>query len=115
MPAQIYVRRIIRHKLVLKSNLQIQVPNQFESNPHIQVIGCWAHARRKWLDALDEDKRTASEALAYINKLCHIENEARHQRRRLEGKAIEGIISCNPPVREVDVRDVIEVRVLAKV
>ena len=51
--------------------------DQFESDPHIQVIGCWAHARRKWSDALDEDKRTASEALAYINRLYHIENEAR--------------------------------------
>lgn len=51
--------------------------DQFENDPHIQVIGCWAHARRKWSDALDEDKRTASEALAYINKLYHIENEAK--------------------------------------
>ena len=51
--------------------------DQFESDPHIQVISCWAHARRKWSDALDEDKRTASEALAYINKLYHIENEAK--------------------------------------
>ena len=51
--------------------------DQFESDPHIQVIGCWAHARRKWSDALDEDKRTASEALAYINKLYHVENEAK--------------------------------------
>ena len=51
--------------------------DQFEADPHIQVIGCWAHARRKWSDALDEDKRTASEALAYINKLYHIENEAK--------------------------------------
>ena len=51
--------------------------DQFESEPHIQVIGCWAHARRKWSDALDEDKRTASEALAYINKLYHVENEAK--------------------------------------
>ena len=51
--------------------------DQFENDPHIQVIGCWAHARRKWSDALDEDKRTASEALSYINKLYHIENEAK--------------------------------------
>ena len=51
--------------------------DQFESDFHIQVIGCWAHVRRKWSDALDEDKRTASEALAYINKLYHIENEAK--------------------------------------
>ena len=51
--------------------------DQFEGDPHIQVIGCWAHARRKWSDALDEDRRTASEALSYINRLYHIEDEAR--------------------------------------
>ena len=51
--------------------------DQFESDLHIQVIGCWAHVRRKWSDALDEDRRTASEASAYINKLYHIENEAK--------------------------------------
>lgn len=51
--------------------------DQFENDPHIQVIGCWAHARRKWSDALDEDSRSASEALAYINRLYHIENEAK--------------------------------------
>ena len=50
--------------------------DQFETDPHIRVIGCWAHARRKWSDALDEDRRTASEALSCINRLYHIENEA---------------------------------------
>ena len=51
--------------------------DQFENDPHIQVIGCWAHVRRKWCDALDEDRRIASEALVYINRLYHIENEAK--------------------------------------
>lgn len=51
--------------------------DQFEHDPHIQVLGCWAHARRKWADALDEDKKTASEALSYINRLYHIENDAK--------------------------------------
>lgn len=51
--------------------------DQFEGDPHIQVIGCWAHARRKFCDAIEEDNRKASEGLIYINKLYHIENEAR--------------------------------------
>lgn len=35
VPAQLYVRRIVRHKLVLKSNLQIKDPerNAFELAP----------------------------------------------------------------------------------
>ena len=51
--------------------------DQFEGDPHIQVIGCWAHARRKFSDALEEDNRKASEGLVYINRLYHIEKEAR--------------------------------------
>ncbi|MCW4001522.1 MAG: IS66 family transposase [Candidatus Bathyarchaeota archaeon] len=51
--------------------------DQFEGDPRIQVIGCWAHARRKFSDAIEEDNRKASEGLIYINKLYHIENEAR--------------------------------------
>lgn len=100
IPAQIYVRRVIRHKLVAFTydmgsrsyetarkllrgyHGTIQTDgydayDQFEHDPHIQVLGCWAHARRKWADALDEDKKTASEALSYINRLYHIENDAK--------------------------------------
>ena len=51
--------------------------DQFESDPHIQVLNCWAHARRKWVDELEEDNHTASEAMIYISKLYHIENEAK--------------------------------------
>ena len=39
------------------------------------MIGCWAHARRKFVGALDEDKKHASEALVYIGKLYGIEKE----------------------------------------
>jgi len=53
--------------------------DQFENDPHIQVLGCWAHVRRKFVEALDEDKRRATEALVYINKLYHIESEAQEQ------------------------------------
>ena len=51
--------------------------DQFENDPHIQVIGCWAHVRRKLSDALEEDRRTASEGLVHVNRLYHIESEAR--------------------------------------
>jgi transposase len=61
--------------------------DQFEGDPHIQVIGCWAHARRKFSDAIEEDNRKASEGLVYINKLYHIENEAREA--ELTGDALK--------------------------
>lgn len=53
--------------------------DQFENDSHIQVIGCWAHVRRKFIEAMDEDSRRATEALVYINKLYHIESEASEQ------------------------------------
>ena len=49
----------------------------YENAPGKRLIGCWAHARRKFVEALDEDKKPASEALVYIGKLYRIEDEMR--------------------------------------
>mgnify|MGYP002508198182 FL=1 len=53
------------------------------------MLGCWAHARRKFVDAMKENERLASEALVYIGDLYHIEtltaemtNEERKRKRR---------------------------------
>ena len=53
------------------------------------MLGCWAHARRKFVDAMRENERLASEALVYIGDLYHIEtltaemtNEERKKKRR---------------------------------
>ena len=48
---------------------------EYEGAPGKRMIGCWAHARRKFVEALDEDKKHASEALVYIGKLYGIEKE----------------------------------------
>ena len=40
------------------------------------MCGCWAHARRKFVDALDENKALASEALYYISRLYAVESKA---------------------------------------
>ena len=53
------------------------------------MLGCWAHARRKFVDAMKENERLASEALVYIGDLYHIEtltaemtNDERKKKRR---------------------------------
>ena len=69
-----------------------EVYEAYEGAPGKRMIGCWAHARRKFVEALDEDKKHASEALVYIGKLYGIEKEMREvgldhgaiQKRRLE-------------------------------
>ena len=52
------------------------VYDDFEKVEGITLYGCWAHARRKLVDALDEDNPKATQGLVYINKLYHIESLA---------------------------------------
>ena len=54
-----------------------EVYESFENTPGKRMIGCWAHVRRKFVEALDEDRKYASEAIVYIGKLYKIEAEMR--------------------------------------
>ena len=48
---------------------------QFERMEGITMYGCWAHARRKFVDALQEDEKRAAEAILYIRKLYKVEED----------------------------------------
>lgn len=50
--------------------------DQFEEKSGITLHECWAHLRRKFVEALDTDKRHATEAIVYISKLYKEESEA---------------------------------------
>lgn len=50
--------------------------DKFEKNDNITVYGCWAHARRKFVDALNENNRLATEALCFIRKIYKVESDA---------------------------------------
>jgi transposase len=54
-----------------------EVYEAFENAPGKRMIGCWAHVRRKFVEALDENRKYASEAIVYIGKLYKIEAEMR--------------------------------------
>ena len=54
-----------------------EVYTSFEGTPGKLMLGCWAHVRRKFVDALDEDRKHASEAIVYISRLYKIEEEMR--------------------------------------
>lgn len=45
----------------------------YENKKGVLLLGCWAHARRKFESALSEDKRLADEALDYIRLLYEVE------------------------------------------
>ncbi len=52
------------------------VYDDFEHIDGITLYGCWAHGRRKLVEALDEDNQKATQGLLYISKLYHIESLA---------------------------------------
>ena len=53
--------------------------NFLDREKDIILFHCWAHARRKFYDALPNDKARAEQALEQIQQLYRIENEARAQ------------------------------------
>ena len=52
------------------------VYEHFEGMDGKKLLGCWAHARRKFFEARDENAKLANEALFYIGKLYDVEREA---------------------------------------
>ena len=54
-----------------------EVYDAYDNMPGKRMLGCWAHVRRKFFEAQEEDKKHASEALVYIGKLYKIEEEMR--------------------------------------
>ena len=52
-----------------------EVYESFENAPGKRMIGCWAHVRRKFVEALDEDRKHAGEAIVFISKLYKLETE----------------------------------------
>ena len=52
------------------------VYEHFEGMEGKLLLGCWAHARRKFFEARKENGKLADEALFYIGKLYEVEREA---------------------------------------
>ena len=59
------------------------VYDDFDKEEHIQLMHCMAHARRKFVDALDNDKARAEHALQLFQQLYNIE-------RRIKDEALTG-------------------------
>ena len=50
-----------------------------KERPAILPVGCWAHARRKFVEALDHQSAAAAEVVTELRKLYLIERHARDQ------------------------------------
>lgn len=42
----------------------------------ITLVGCWAHGRRKYVDALEENRTLVTQAIHYIGRLYKVESDA---------------------------------------
>lgn len=51
--------------------------DSFEGMKGKTMLGCWAHARRKFFDALNENNHLATEGIEYIAKLYNLESESK--------------------------------------
>ncbi len=50
-----------------------------EISQMLHILGCWAHARREFERALDNDKIRAQHVLVEIQKLYAVEKKAKEQ------------------------------------
>jgi len=51
--------------------------NELFAAGRVTEVGCWAHCRRYWWEARDNDPRRAHEALSYIGRLYALEEQFR--------------------------------------
>jgi len=59
----------------------------YENKKGVLPLGCWAHARRKFEEALKEDEARASYALEQIGLLYDVERQADHENLSYEQRA----------------------------
>lgn len=59
----------------------------YEHKKGVLLLGCWAHARRKFSESLSEDKAGAQYALAQIAKLYQVEQMATEEEMDYEQRA----------------------------
>jgi len=59
----------------------------YEQKKGVLLLGCWAHARRKFSESLKEDKTGAEYALSQIGKLYQVEQMATDQEMDYEQRA----------------------------
>lgn len=74
----------VEHKFILQTD-GYDGYEQFEKDPRVTLCSCWAHARRKFVEALNENQRLATEGLVFIQGIYQVESEAK-QRGLSEGE-----------------------------
>ena len=68
----------------------------------ITLAGCWAHVRRKYVDALEENRTLATQAIHYIGKLYKIESDANDTGLTTEERKEKRISEAYPQILEFE-------------
>lgn len=76
---------------------------QYEEKEGVLLVGCWAHCRRKWEIALEEDYAKASKALEYISALYTIERECKELEYTPEKIAAERTRLAYPIMQQFEI------------
>jgi transposase len=74
----------------------------FDKSPHITLLSCMAHARRKFDEALKNDKERAEYALIQFQKLYKIEREAKEKGLSYEDRKIQRETEAVPVLYEFE-------------
>ena len=79
-----------------------EVYEKFDGLEDKTMLGCWAHARRKFVEAMGENGRLASEALVYIGDLYHVETLAKEAGMSPEGRMTLRKEKAYPQIRKFE-------------
>jgi len=81
----------------------------FENRPDVIHAACWAHARRKFMDALEAGYREANEPLKLIGKLYEVNGRIRDLVKRLAAR-----LQRNGRILSIDETDALVARLRGK-
>ncbi len=73
--------------------------DQFENYPDITMYGCWCHARRYFVNALDENNVIATQGICYIRQLYKVESEADEQQLSPEARKEKRLKEAYPVIQ----------------
>lgn len=76
--------------------------DQFEKIAGITTAGCWAHARRKWIESLDENSKHATHAINTIAQLYALESQANSDGLTIEQRQQMRQEKAYPIIREFE-------------
>jgi len=79
------------------------VYEQFEQREDIILVGCLAHARRKFEQAMDNDKSRAEKVLLLIQQLYAVEREAREENLSADDRCLLRQQKARPVMEQLEV------------